>query len=78
MRINGIPVIRANWLAANKYYVGDFTYVKKIITEGLSVEFSNSDEDNFRKNNITARVEAQVGLAIERASAIIYGDFTAT
>ena len=77
MSINGIPVVKANWLAANKYYVGDFSRVKKVITEGLSVEFSNSDEDNFRKNNITSRVEAQVGLAIERTDAIIYGDFTA-
>ena len=76
--INGIPVVKANWVAANKYYVGDFSRVKKIITEGLSVEFSNSDEDNFRKNNITARVESQVGLAIERIDALIYGDFTAT
>jgi len=78
LAVNGIPVLKANWLAANKYYVGDFTRIKKVITEGLSVEFSNSDEDNFRKNNITARVEAQVGVAIERVDAIIYGDFTAT
>lgn len=76
--INGVPVLRANWLAANKYYVGDFTYVKKVITEGLSVDFSEHDEDNFRKNNITARVEAQVGLAIHRTEAVIYGDFSAT
>ena len=78
LAVNGIPVVKANWLAANKYYVGDFTRIKKIITEGLSVEFSNSDEDNFRKNNITARVEAQVSVAVERTDAIIYGDFTAT
>lgn len=77
LAVNGIPVVKANWLAANKYYVGDFTRIKKIITEGLSVEFSNSDEDNFRKNNITARVEAQVGVAVERLDAVIYGDFTA-
>jgi hypothetical protein len=51
--------------------------VKKVVTEGLSLEFSNEDSDNFRKNNITARVEAQVALAIERPDALIYGDFTA-
>jgi len=77
LRINGIMVVRANWLAANKYYVGDFTRIKKVITEGMSVEFSNEDSDNFRKNNITARVESQVGLAIERTDAVIFGDFTA-
>jgi HK97 family phage major capsid protein len=78
LRINGIPVFKATWLTANKYFVGDFTTAKKIITQGLGVEFSDSDEDNFRKNNITARVEAQVTLTMERPDSIIYGDFTAT
>ena len=75
--LNGIPVVKANWLAANKYYVGDFSRIKKVITEGLGLAFSEHDEDNFRKNNISARIEAQVGLAIERIDAVIYGDFTA-
>jgi HK97 family phage major capsid protein len=77
LRVAGIPVYRANFLAANKYYVGDWSTVSKVVTEGLTVQFSTEDEDNFRKNNITARVEAQVGLAIHRTDAIIYGDFTA-
>ena len=78
LRINGIPLYRANWLAANKYYVGDWTRVNKIITEGLSLEFSETEGTNFVNNNITARIEAQVGLAVEQPAAIIYGDFTAT
>jgi len=78
LAINGIPVVKANWIAANKYYVGDWSRVKKVTTEGLSLEFSESDEDNFRRNNISARIEAQVALAVEQPAAVIYGDFTAT
>lgn len=77
LAINGIPVYKATWLAANKYYVGDWSRVKKVITEGLSIDFSNEDSDNFRKNNVTARVECQCTIAIERPDALIYGDFTA-
>lgn len=77
LAINGIPLFQANFLAANKYYVGNWSTIKKVVTEGLSLQFSTEDEDNFRKNNITARIEAQVGLAIHRPDAIIYGDFTA-
>ena len=77
LRINGIPLLRANFLAANKYYVGNWAQIKKVVTEGLSLQFSTEDEDNFRKNNITARIEAQVGLAIHRPDSMIYGDFTA-
>lgn len=78
LRINGIPVYKATWVGANGYYVGDFTTVKKVITQGLAVNFSNEDSDNFRKNNITARVEAQVTLTLERPDSVIIGDFTAT
>ena len=78
LRVNGMPVYRANWVLTNKYFVGDFSRVKRVVTMGLAVEFSEHDEDNFRKNNISARVEAQVGLAVEQTAAIIYGDFTAT
>lgn len=75
--VNGIPVFKATWLAANKYYVGDWSRVRKVVTEGLSLEFSNENKDNFEKNNITARIEAQIGLVIERDTAVIYGDFIA-
>jgi len=78
LRIGGIPVYKANWVDANKYYVGDWSQVRRVVTEGLGVSFSEHDEDNFRTNSITARVEAQVGLAIHRVDALIYGDFTAT
>jgi HK97 family phage major capsid protein len=77
LRINGIPIFKANWLAANKYYVGDWSRINKIVTEGLSLEFSETEGTNFVTNNITARIESQVGLAVEQPAAIIYGDFTA-
>lgn len=77
LRINGIPVFKATWLDANKYFVGDWSYVEKVVTEGLSLEFSTEDSDNFRKNNITARIESQIALAVRRPDAIVYGDFTA-
>ena len=77
LRINGIPIYKANWLAANKYCVGDWSRVNKIVTEGLSLEFSETEGTNFVTNNITARIESQVGLAVEQPAAIIYGDFTA-
>jgi HK97 family phage major capsid protein len=77
MAINGIPVLKANWLAANKYYVADWSRINKVVTEGLGLEFSTETGDNFVKNNITARIEAQVALAIEQPAAIVYGDFTA-
>ena len=76
LRISGIPIYKATWLAANKYFVGDWSRVKKIVTEGLSLDFSETEGSNFVKNEITARIEAQVALAVEQPSALIFGDFT--
>jgi len=77
LRLNGINVYKATWLAANKYFIGDWSRINKIVTEGLSLEFSEVEGTNFVKNNITARIEAQVALAVEQPAAIVYGDFTA-
>ena len=72
-----VPVVQATWLPANKYIVGDWSRVSKVVTEGLSLEFAEQDGDNFRKNNITARIEADIAFEVEQPDAVIYGDFTA-
>ena len=77
MRINGIPVYKATWVAADKYLVGDWSRITKVVTEGFSFSVSEDDSDNFRKNNITAKVEAQVTCAVEQPAGIVFGDFTA-
>jgi len=76
MRINGIPVYQANWVAENKYFVGDFSRTNKIVTQGLSLDFSETEGSNFVKNMITARLEEQNTIAIEQPDALIFGDFT--
>ena len=49
LRINGIPLYKATWLTANKYFVGDWSRVNKITTEGLSLDFSEEEGTNFVK-----------------------------
>lgn len=77
LRVNGIALYKATWLAANKYFVGDWSRVTKVNTQGLSLEFSEQEGTNFVKNNITARIESQTALAVEQPAALVYGDFTA-
>jgi hypothetical protein len=78
LRVAGVQVLKASsWLPANKYYVADWSRVNKVVTEGLSLEFSETEGTNFVTNSITARIEAQVALAVEQPLAVVYGDFTA-
>lgn len=77
LRVAGIPIYRANWVAANKYIVGDWNQAKKISVQGLSVEFFEQDSDNVTKDLVTARIKSRTVLGIDRPDAFIYGDFTA-
>lgn len=78
LRVAGVQVLKgSSWLPANKYYVGDWSRVNKVMTEGISLEFSEEEGSNFVNNNITARIESQVALVVEQPEAVIYGDFTA-
>lgn len=79
LRVAGVQALKASsWLPANKYYVGDWSRVNKVNTESISLEFSEEEGTNFVKNNITARIEAQVAIVVEQPAAVILGDFTAT
>lgn len=72
LRCLGIPVFKADWVAATKYYVGDWSMIEKVVTEGLSLSFS--DQERFSLNEIVARIEAQVALAVKQPASLIIGD----
>lgn len=69
LRINGVPVYSATWVAADKAVVGDWRYFKKIQSEGLNVRSTEFDQDDFVKNRVTFRTESTIGFAIERPAA---------
>ncbi len=73
LTINGIPVVKASWVSAGEYIIGDWSRAKKVVVDGLSVEFFEQDQDNVIRNLITARVESRVVLAIENPDAFILG-----
>ena len=74
--INGLSVVVASWMPADKYIIGDWAMANKIVTEGLGLGFFEQDGDNVKKNNITGRIESQTALAVLRTDAFINGDFT--
>lgn len=77
LAVNGVNVYKANWIPASKYAVGDWSMAKKVVVDGLAVEFFEQDQDNVIKNLITARIEERNVLAFDRPDAFYYGDFSA-
>jgi len=73
----GLPVIQAIGMAADTFQVGRFSEAYMIHNrEGVVVEMSDSDSDNFTKNLITLRAERRLALATEKPAAVRGGDLT--
>lgn len=76
-RLFGIPVIQAIGMAIDTFQVGRFSEAYMVYNrEGVVVEMSDSDSDNFTKNLITLRAERRLALATEKPAAVRGGDLT--
>ena len=73
----GLPVIQAIGMAADTFQIGRFAEAYMIYNrEGVVVEMSDYDSDNFTKNLITIRAERRLALATEKPAAVRGGDLT--
>ncbi len=76
LSIAGIPVFKSTAITADKFLVGDWSMGAQIMQrDGISVQFSEFDGNNFIENMITVRVEARIAFPIYYAGAFVYGDF---
>ena len=70
--IAGVPVLIQNGMTTGKTFVGDFSRVKVIQATGLSIASTEFEGNNFTKNLVTFRVEADVNVAVLRSDWGIY------
>jgi HK97 family phage major capsid protein len=76
-RLFGVPVVKSVGMTADTFAVGDFRQHGNIYDrEGVVVQMSESDSDNFTKNLITLRAERRLALTSEVPAAIRAGDLT--
>jgi HK97 family phage major capsid protein len=70
-RLFGLPVVQSIGLTAGNFQVGAFAQAYMVYNrEGVTVEMSDSDSDNFTKNLITLRAERRLALATEKPAAV--------
>lgn len=73
----GRPVVASNGMTADNVLVGSLAQAATLHTrEGVRVDMSDSDGDNFTTNLITIRAERRLALTVEKPAAIRYGDLT--
>lgn len=70
-RLFGLPVVQSIGMTAGNFQVGAFSEAYMVYNrEGVVVEMSDSDSDNFTKNLITLRAERRLALATEKPAAV--------
>ena len=73
----GLPVVASNAMTADTVLVGSLRQAATLHNrEGVVVDLSDSDENNFQLNLITLRAERRLALTVEKPAAIRFGDLT--
>lgn len=68
-----LPIVLSNQLTANHIVVGAFDTCATLVTkaEGVTVEATNTDQDDFIKNLMTVRAECREKLAVRRPAGFV-------
>jgi HK97 family phage major capsid protein len=73
----GTPVVQCSAVTADTFQIGAYNMAAtKYDREGVIVELSDSDGDNFQKMLVTVRAVRRLALAVERPASIRGGDLT--
>jgi hypothetical protein len=70
----GVPVISASWVTDDKVLIFDSAYLERVEVEGLAIEFSYENGENFQKNLVTARIECYEDINLMLTTSAIYAD----
>lgn len=68
-----LPIVLSNQLTANHILVGAYDSCCSLVTkaEGVTVESTNTDSDDFTKNLMTVRAECREKLAVRRPAGFV-------
>lgn len=70
----GLPVVASNAMVAGSVWVGSLSQAATLwIREGVAIDLSDSDGDNFTNNLVTIRAERRAALTVEKPVAARYG-----
>ena len=74
--VDSIPVIESTAMTSGSFLVGDFKLGAQIFDRRqMTIEFSNTNEDNFVKVMVTVRGSERIAIAVYRPNAFVYGTF---
>jgi HK97 family phage major capsid protein len=72
LSLAGVPIIGVNWIPTNRALLLDANFIERIEVNGLNIELSYEDQNNFVTNMVTARVECYEAINLMLPTSAIY------
>ncbi len=73
----GLPVVASNAMPSDMVWVGSLSQAATLHNrEGIMVDLSDSDENNFQLGLVSVRAMRRLALTVEKPAAARYGDLT--
>lgn len=74
----GVPVYQTTAMTQGTFLVGDFKLGAQVFDRRqISIEFTNTNEDNFVKDMVTVRCTERIAICVYRAKCFVDGTFAA-
>jgi hypothetical protein len=72
LNLAGVPIIGVNWIPTNRALLLDANFIERIEVNGLNIELSYEDQNNFVTNMVTARIECYEAINLMLPTSAIY------
>lgn len=77
INLDGVRIIVSSAITAGDFLVGDGGAAQVFDRRQMTLEMTNTNEDNFIKGMVTVRISERITVAVYRPKGFIYGTFAA-
>jgi hypothetical protein len=72
LSLAGVPIVGVNWIPNQRALLLDSSFIERIEVQGVNIELSYEDQNNFVTNMVTARIECYEAINLMLPNSAIF------
>jgi HK97 family phage major capsid protein len=72
LNIAGVPIVGCNWVPNDRAFLIDNSFLERVEVNGVNIELSYEDQNNFVTNMVTARIECYEAINLMLPTSAIF------
>jgi HK97 family phage major capsid protein len=72
LNLAGVPIVGCNWVPNSRAFLFDANYLERVEVNGVNIELSYEDQNNFVTNMVTARIECYEAINLMLPNSAIF------